>query len=419
MFKTTLGAIAFGSTLAVASLSSAYAAAPAQPHWVKAADGRRCDFDFAGKAYGVPFFDANLAICLGLDPNEPITVGTPTQPNEIHLTRDRESHVITARVNGIFVYFTLDTGSEDISLSQSDAARLHLTSADVVGQVIVHDANGGVAQRPVVRLRELTLGQYVFHDIEASVGNSSLLGQPVLRRFASYTIDYQRDMLVIGSAPAPTPSASVLAPDIPPMPSAFNDGHNDRLAFEAWVQGLTGYTKEGALYWASVRSTKEARLGCGEAAGATSESWTRGCEAALEHLDPTDRRRGNEPDYKAGWNSASREIEGPKPWNRDPGPTGEAEASTAYQAGLTDRTRLETWLRSIGDGPYHSGAAYWLSVRSTPQRVGACYPGGVASTDGHTEGCLAAKKMTDPIDYRRTHEPDYKAGWNSYSGPGA
>jgi len=86
---------------------------------------------------------------------------------------------------------------------------------------------------------------------------------------------------------------------------------------------------------------------------------------------------------------------------------------------LTDRTRLETWLRSIGDGPYHSGAAYWLSVRSTPQRVGACYPGGVASTDGHTEGCLAAKKMTDPIDYRRTHEPDYKAGWNSYSGPGA
>ena len=87
-------------------------------------------------------------------------------------------------------------------------------------------------------------------------------------------------------------------------------------------------------------------------------------------------------------------------------------------AGL-GRTRLETWLRSIGDGPYHSGAAYWLSVRSTPQKNGACAPGGNTSDDGFTNGCLAAKKMLDPMDYRRTHEAEYKDGWNSYSGIGA
>ena len=71
------------------------------------------------------------------------------------------------------------------------------------------------------------------------------------------------------------------------------NGYADRRAYEAWVEALPeGQYKEGAYYWAS------------------------GCLAAKSRLDPTDRRRSSEPDYKAGWNSASREIERPKPWNR-------------------------------------------------------------------------------------------------------
>jgi hypothetical protein len=96
-----------------------------------------------------------------------------------------------------------------------------------------------------------------------------------------------------------------------------------------------------------------------------------------------------------------------------------APVSSAFTAGLDDRGRLETWLRTLGDGPLHSGAAYWLSVRSTAQRAGACQPGGQTSLDDFTRGCQAAKQLVDPMDYRRTHEPDYKAGWNSYSGIGA
>jgi hypothetical protein len=227
---------------------------------------------------------------------------------------------------------------------------------------------------------------------------------------------------------SPPPPIYTPAPAAPPTPApapatAFMNGYADRRAYEAWVEALPeGQYKEGAYYWASVRSTPKASMGCygsGYTGAPDQQDWASGCLAAKARLDPTDRRRNSESDYKAGWNSASREIAGPKPWNRDPGPTGETEASTAYQTGLTERTQLETWLRSIGDGPYHSGAAYWLGVRSTPQKVDACYPGGVASTDGYTEGCVAAKKMTDPMDYRRTHEPDYKAGWNNYSGPGA
>ena len=95
-----------------------------------------------------------------------------------------------------------------------------------------------------------------------------------------------------------------------------------------------------------------------------------------------------------------------------------APDASAYTAGLADRTRLEAWLRTL-DGSFHSGAAYWLSVRSTVARNGACHPGGQPSADDFTKGCLAAKQLTDPMDYRRTHEPEYKTGWNSYSGPGS
>ena len=118
--------------------------------------------------------------------------------------------------------------------------------------------------------------------------------------------------------------------DVPPKTSpmvasnapatAFMNGYADRRAYEAWVEALPeGQYKEGAYYWASVRSTPKASMGCygpGDAGAPDQQDWASGCLAAKSRLDPTDRRRNSEPDYKAGWNSASREIEGPKPWNK-------------------------------------------------------------------------------------------------------
>jgi hypothetical protein len=47
-------------------------------------------------------------------------------------------------------------------------------------------------------------------------------------------------------------------------------------------------------------------------------------------------------------------------------PPAASPPSSAFDSGLADRTHVEEWLRSIGDGPYQSGAAYWMSVRSPP-----------------------------------------------------
>jgi len=62
-----------------------------------------------------------------------------------------------------------------------------------------------------------------------------------------------------------------------------------------------GAYKQGALYWASVRSTTQAAGGCHSSP--RQDGWINGCEAAKVRLDPSDKRRHNEPDYKAGWSS--------------------------------------------------------------------------------------------------------------------
>jgi hypothetical protein len=121
-------------------------------------------------------------------------------------------------------------------------------------------------------------------------------------------------------APAMPP---VFNPATPAMPAgdaatqAFAEGRTDRQAFESWIASLPegSKTKDGALYWASVRSTPKAAVGCvgpGYTGTPEQQEWANGCQTAKAKLDPIDVRRTHEPDYKAGWNSASREISGPQ-----------------------------------------------------------------------------------------------------------
>ena len=88
---------------------------------------------------------------------------------------------------------------------------------------------------------------------------------------------------------------------------SFSDGQRDRRAWEAWFTTLTdGPYKQGAEYWASVRSTKEASLGCNPISSSdysNSQIWVSGCTEAKHRLDTSDHRRASDASYKAGWNS--------------------------------------------------------------------------------------------------------------------
>jgi hypothetical protein len=96
--------------------------------------------------------------------------------------------------------------------------------------------------------------------------------------------------------------SSVPASAIPLLPldtAAFHDGMSDRIAWEQWFNGLSGGERDGALYWASQRSLAHPG-NC-----ATGGAQAVGCLEAKDRLTPSDVRRKNEPNYRAGWNSVN------------------------------------------------------------------------------------------------------------------
>jgi hypothetical protein len=93
---------------------------------------------------------------------------------------------------------------------------------------------------------------------------------------------------------------------------------------------------------------------------------------------------------------------------------GYEQKSPAFEQGTADRRAWEAWLGGLS-GSYRDGAEYWSAQRSTP-RPGSCYGPAGENLGDWTTGCLAAKRFLTPTDTRRKAEPEYRAGWNSYSG---
>jgi hypothetical protein len=94
------------------------------------------------------------------------------------------------------------------------------------------------------------------------------------------------------SAPAPTLPVSTGGGS-----SSFEKGHNDRVIWETWFQGLVGEQHDGALCWASTRSTN-ARGSChGDL------EFMTGVNSAKAFLDPVDANRLTDPAYRLGFNT--------------------------------------------------------------------------------------------------------------------
>jgi hypothetical protein len=83
---------------------------------------------------------------------------------------------------------------------------------------------------------------------------------------------------------------------------AYSQGVADRQKWEAWFNALSGSYHEGAEWWASVRSLPRPPA-CTQTPGPDRTAVIGGCNAARARLTDADRRRRNEPDYRAGWNS--------------------------------------------------------------------------------------------------------------------
>lgn len=102
----------------------------------------------------------------------------------------------------------------------------------------------------------------------------------------------------------------------------FQQGLNDRTAFEQWVADLSGDFRQGVEWWAGRRSLS--KPGFCNGAAATSLDFVSGCEAAKARLTPLDVQRTSNPEYRRGWNTYVGAIT-------------PLSAPTLHESGITER----------------------------------------------------------------------------------
>jgi aspartyl protease family protein len=125
--------------------------------------------------------------------------------NRIKMRKEGGVYYIPIIVNGSKMEFIFDTGASIISISQTEANYLYkqgtLTQDDFIGTQDFIDANGDISQGLLITLDKVQIGNRTLRNIEASIVNNTkaplLLGQSVLGKFGSFTIDNKRGYLII------------------------------------------------------------------------------------------------------------------------------------------------------------------------------------------------------------------------------
>lgn len=125
--------------------------------------------------------------------------GIAVDANTVTYTRARDGHFwIDAKADGSSVRFMVDTGASTVVLAREDAKRLGFDVSKLTYSRLFSTANGTTRGAPV-KIRELTFGPLVFHDVTAFVTegqlDSSLMGMGLLEQFRG--IEIARDTLTI------------------------------------------------------------------------------------------------------------------------------------------------------------------------------------------------------------------------------
>lgn len=115
------------------------------------------------------------------------------------------TYEVPCSVNGLPLKMIFDTGASDVTISSVEASFMlkngYLSGNDVKGKTHYMTASGDIHEGTVLKLREVRLGDAVLKNIEASVVHSQkaplLLGQSVLEKFGTITIDNVNSKLLI------------------------------------------------------------------------------------------------------------------------------------------------------------------------------------------------------------------------------
>jgi len=114
--------------------------------------------------------------------------------------------------------------------------------------------------------------------------------------------------------------------------------------------------------------------------------------------------------YPPRWNDMRvvKPIEEPQDQYSNPPP------APPFDQGLAERAEWELWVAALS-GDFRRGADWWAGHRSLKD-PGACNGPGAAMNQQFVLGCEAAKARLTPRDIKRKSDPEYRRGWNSYTG---
>ena len=119
--------------------------------------------------------------------------------------RGKGTFEVPCSVNGLELNMIFDTGASDVTISSVEANFMlkngQLSREDIKGKKYYQIANGDLAEGTTVTLKEVKIGDAVLHNVDASVVHNQkaplLLGQSVLERFGTITIDNINSKLLI------------------------------------------------------------------------------------------------------------------------------------------------------------------------------------------------------------------------------
>lgn len=112
---------------------------------------------------------------------------------------------VACTINNLPLKFIFDTGASSVSISSVEASFMlkngYLTAEDIKGKEYFSTATGEIHEGTIIRLREIKIGDAVLKNVDASVAHNQqaplLLGQSVLERFGTITIDNINSKLII------------------------------------------------------------------------------------------------------------------------------------------------------------------------------------------------------------------------------
>lgn len=172
----------------------------------------------------VSLFSMILISCVGTEKRKPIyvdidettEVDSVERPNDKYLVHSGEEITVPFRqengikyvqvkVNGLGFEMIFDTGCSNTLISIAEANYLYqkgkLSSEDIIGESQSQIADGSFVENMVVNLREVIINdQIICPNVQATVsGNVNsplLLGNEVLDRTATITIDNENENLI-------------------------------------------------------------------------------------------------------------------------------------------------------------------------------------------------------------------------------